>query len=79
MQRKVNPNQILRQENYQSPVGGLTGKMKMPRNERTSKRVAKIASKLLRDPNTPKKVKSVAGSVLTQAPDRKKTRSRKIK
>lgn len=79
MQRKVNLNQILRQENYQLPFRGLTGELKMAGNERTSKRVAKIASKLLRDPNTPKKVKSVAGSVLTQAPDRKKTRSRKTK
>ena len=44
----------------------------MASNEKTSKRVAKIASKLLRNPKTPAKVKSVAGCALTQAPDRKK-------
>ncbi|HTV68170.1 MAG TPA: hypothetical protein VMF90_06490 [Rhizobiaceae bacterium] len=42
------------------------------KSETTSKRVAKIASKLLRSKKTTKAVKSVAGSALTQ-----KTRSRK--
>lgn len=46
----------------------------MAKNEKTSSRVAKIASALLRDPKTPKDVKTVAASVLTQAPDRKKGR-----
>ena len=46
----------------------------MARNERTSKRVGKIASKLLRDKKSPKKVKRVAGSALTQRPDRKSKR-----
>jgi hypothetical protein len=46
----------------------------MANNEKTSKKVAKIASELLRDPKTPQKVKSVAGSVLSQAPDKKKTK-----
>jgi len=42
----------------------------MPKNnERTSPRVATIASELLRDPKTPPKVKTLAGSVLTQAPN----------
>lgn len=49
----------------------------MPKNEQTSKRVAKIASQLLRDPKTPAKVKSVAGSTLTQAPNRKKSPKKK--
>jgi len=41
-------------------------------NEKTSKRVARKASDLLRNPKTSKKVKSVAGSALTQAPNKKK-------
>ena len=77
MQRKINLNQILRQDNYQLPKTGLTEDLKMTKNERTSKRVAKIASELLRNPNTPRKVKSVAGSVLTQTPDKAKRRKRK--
>lgn len=44
----------------------------MARNEQTSKRVAKLASELLRNSNTPKKVKSVAASALTQRPDKRK-------
>ena len=32
----------------------------------TSKKVAKVASKLLRSPKTPKKIKKISGSVLTQ-------------
>lgn len=44
----------------------------MAKNEKTSKRVAKIASKLLSDPKTSAKVKTVAASALTQRPDRKK-------
>ena len=51
----------------------------MQRNEKTSKRVAKIAGRLLRDPETPKDVKSVSGSVLTQAPDKKKSSKTKNK
>ena len=43
----------------------------MAKNEKTSKRVAQIASELLRNPKTPAKVKTVAGSVLTQRPDKK--------
>lgn len=43
----------------------------MAKNERTSKRVGKIASKLLKSKKTSKKVKGVAGSALTQRPDRK--------
>lgn len=42
--------------------------------EQTSKRVATIASELLRNPKTPAKVKTVAASVLTQRPNRKKTK-----
>jgi len=43
----------------------------MAKNEKTSKRVGKIASKLLKSKKAPRKVKSVAGSALTQRPDKK--------
>ena len=43
----------------------------MPKNETTSKKLASIGSKLLKDPKTSKKIKSVAASALTQAPDKK--------
>ena len=42
------------------------------KGERTSKKVASKAGKLLRKKGTPKNVKSVAASALTQAPDKKK-------
>lgn len=45
----------------------------MAKNEKTSDKVAKIASKLLKDPTTTKEVKTVAASALTQAPDKKKS------
>lgn len=41
-------------------------------NEKTSKKVAKIASELLRDKKSTKKVKTVAASALTQAANKKK-------
>ena len=44
----------------------------MGRNEKTSRKVGSIASKLLRSKGTPKRVKSVAASALTQRPDKKK-------
>ena len=44
----------------------------MGKNEKTSKKVASEAAKLLRDPKSTKRVKSVAASVLTQSPDKKK-------
>lgn len=44
----------------------------MAKNEKTSVKVAAIASKLLKDPKTTKSVKSVAASALTQVADRKK-------
>lgn len=43
----------------------------MAKNEKTSPKVATIASKLLNNPKTPSKVKTVAGSALSQAPDKK--------
>lgn len=46
----------------------------MANNEKTSKKVASIASKLLKDPKTSKDVKTVAASALTQAKDKKKPR-----
>lgn len=44
----------------------------MPKNEKTSKRIGKIASKVLRDQRYSKASKSLAGSALTQRPDKKK-------
>ena len=44
----------------------------MGKNEKTSPKVATIASDLLRNPKTPKKVKSVAASALTQVADKKR-------
>ena len=46
----------------------------MGKNEKTSKSVSKIASKLLRNPGsaTQKQIKSIAASVLTQTPDKPK-------
>jgi len=49
----------------------------MGRNEKTSKRVGRTASRLLRSKKTSKKVKSVAGSALTQRPDRKRRGKKK--
>jgi hypothetical protein len=48
----------------------------MAKNEKTSTRVGKIASKLLRSKATSKKVKSVAGSALTQRPNKKSSRKK---
>lgn len=44
----------------------------MARNEKTSSKVATIASKLLSNPSSSKAVKTVAASVLTQTPNKKK-------
>jgi hypothetical protein len=44
----------------------------MAKNERTSKKVASKASKVLSNPKSTKAQKSVAASALTQAPDKKK-------
>jgi hypothetical protein len=44
----------------------------MAKNEKTSKKVASKASKVLRDPKSTKIEKSVAASALTQAPNKKK-------
>jgi hypothetical protein len=44
----------------------------MANNEKTSKRVGKIASKVLRNPKSSKDSKSIAGSVLTQRPGHNK-------
>jgi hypothetical protein len=48
----------------------------MTTNEKTSEKVASKASTLLRKSKS-KKVRSVAASALTQAPDKKKKKSRK--
>jgi hypothetical protein len=39
---------------------------KKVKNETTSKKIATVASKVLRDPNASKAAKSAAGSALTQ-------------
>lgn len=44
----------------------------MARNEKTSPRVASLASKVLSNPHSSKISKTLAASVLTQAPDRKR-------
>ena len=44
----------------------------MAKNEKTSKRVASEAAKILRDPNSTKAERRVAGSALTNTPDKKK-------
>jgi len=43
----------------------------MANNEKTSKSVASLASKILSDPKSTKNQKSVAASALSQAPDKK--------
>ena len=48
--------------------------LKMARNEKTSKRVGKTASTILRSKKSSKAAKSVAGSALTQRPDRRRQR-----
>lgn len=47
----------------------------MAKNEKTSKKVARKASKLLRKSRS-KKVRSVSASALTQAPDKRKRRKK---
>ncbi len=46
----------------------------MAKNEKTSKKVATIASQGLKNPSslTNKQIKTISGSVLTQRPDKKK-------
>jgi len=44
----------------------------MAKNEKTSKRIGKIASKVLKDPKASPEAKSLSGSALTQRPDKKK-------
>lgn len=51
----------------------------MKKEEKTSSKVASIASELLRNPKTPEKIKSVAGSALTQTADKKKSKKNKRK
>ena len=49
----------------------------LARNEKTSKQVARKASKILRSKTATKREKSVAGSALTQTRDRKKPKGRR--
>lgn len=49
----------------------------MATNEKTSKRLAKLAAEALSDPCASKREKALAGSALTQAPDRKRKKKRR--
>lgn len=53
----------------------------MAKNEKTSSKVASIASKALQNPKsvTPKQVKTIAASALTQSGDRKPAAPKKRK
>lgn len=46
----------------------------MAKNEKTSKKVGTLASKILSNPKSSKAAKSVAASALTQRPDHRKKR-----
>jgi hypothetical protein len=46
----------------------------MAKNEKSSKKLASLAGKVLKGKTSSKAAKKLAGSVLTQAPDRKKSR-----
>jgi hypothetical protein len=52
----------------------MKGGFCMAKNEKTSKSVASLASKLLKNPSsaTPSQIKKVAASALTQRPNKKK-------
>jgi hypothetical protein len=49
----------------------------MANNEKTSKKVASKAAKILKNPKAKKDEKSVAGSALAQAPDKKGKKKKK--
>lgn len=51
----------------------------MWKNEKTSPKVAKIASKILKNKQSSKDSKSVAGSALTQTKDKPKNKAAKKK
>lgn len=53
----------------------ITEELPMADNEKTSKKVATKASKILRDPKSTKDQKSVAASALTQTADKKKKKN----
>jgi len=66
---------IHREENRQRKIpinNNGKGGGSMAKNEKTSKRVGKMASQLLRNKKSSKKVQSVAGSALTQRPNKKR-------
>jgi len=44
----------------------------MAKNEKTSKKIASLASKVLKSKRSSTTSKSIAGSALTQSPDKKK-------
>jgi carnitine O-acetyltransferase len=51
----------------------------MAKNEKTSKRIASLGGRALRDPGslTLAEIRELGGSVLTQAPDKPKPKKRK--
>lgn len=53
----------------------------MAKDEKTSKNIASLASKALKNPSslTSAEIKKLAGSALTQAPDKKKKPAKKTK
>jgi hypothetical protein len=51
----------------------------MPNDEKTSKRVASEASKLLKSKKTPQNVKAVAGSALSQSVNKPTRRAKRRK
>ncbi len=51
----------------------------MAKNEKSSKEMASLAGKVLRQKSSTKASKRLAASVLTQAPDRKKPKQAKRK
>lgn len=48
----------------------------MAKNEKTSKKMATIASKTLFNPKSSKLEKTLSGALLTQAPDKKKPKKK---
>jgi hypothetical protein len=51
--------------------------MKMAKNERTSKKAASAASRVLKNRGSARDATTAAGSALTQAPDKKKSKKGK--
>jgi hypothetical protein len=65
-------------ESTQDRVGGCVTIGGMAKNEKTSKKIAKLASEVLSGKKKPtaKEAKSLAASVLTQSPDKPKKKKK---